>query len=52
MDMQQLTLAEIARALAAKEFSASELSSHLLARIKALEAEATMESVAGVLGVG
>ena len=37
MDMQQLTLAEIARALAAKEFSASELSSHLLARIKALD---------------
>ncbi|MBX9713051.1 MAG: Asp-tRNA(Asn)/Glu-tRNA(Gln) amidotransferase subunit GatA [Pseudomonadaceae bacterium] len=35
--MQQLTLAEIARALAAKEFSASELSSHLLARIKALD---------------
>jgi len=37
MDMQQLTLAEIARALAAKEFSASELSSHLLARIKTLD---------------
>ena len=37
MDMQQLTLAEIARALAAKEFSASELSSHLLARNKALD---------------
>lgn len=37
MDMQQLTLAKIARALAAKEFSASELSSHLLARIKALD---------------
>ena len=37
MDMQQLTLAEIARALAAKEFSASELSNHLLARIKALD---------------
>ena len=37
MDMQQLTLAEISRALAAKEFSASELSSHLLARIKALD---------------
>ena len=37
MDMQQLTLAEIARALAAKEFSASELSSHLLPRIKALD---------------
>ncbi|OYT94298.1 MAG: Asp-tRNA(Asn)/Glu-tRNA(Gln) amidotransferase GatCAB subunit A, partial [Pseudomonas sp. PGPPP3] len=35
--MQQLTLAEIARALAAKEFSASELSSHLLARIKTLD---------------
>jgi aspartyl-tRNA(Asn)/glutamyl-tRNA(Gln) amidotransferase subunit A len=37
MDMQQLTLAEISRALAAKQFSATELSSHLLARIKALD---------------
>ncbi len=37
MDMHQLTLGEISRALAAKEFSASELSSTLLARIKALE---------------
>jgi aspartyl-tRNA(Asn)/glutamyl-tRNA(Gln) amidotransferase subunit A len=37
MDMHQLTLAEISRALAAKEFSATELSSTLLARIKALD---------------
>jgi aspartyl-tRNA(Asn)/glutamyl-tRNA(Gln) amidotransferase subunit A len=37
MDMHQLTLGEISRALAAKEFSASELSSTLLARIKALD---------------
>jgi aspartyl-tRNA(Asn)/glutamyl-tRNA(Gln) amidotransferase subunit A len=37
MDMHQLSLADISRALAAKEFSASELSSHLLARIKALD---------------
>ncbi|MDO9322254.1 MAG: Asp-tRNA(Asn)/Glu-tRNA(Gln) amidotransferase subunit GatA [Pseudomonas sp.] len=35
--MHQLSLADISRALAAKEFSASELSSHLLARIKALD---------------
>jgi len=37
MDMQQLTLAEIARALAAKQFSAAELAQTLLARIKALD---------------
>jgi len=37
MDMHQLSLTDISRALAAKEFSASELSSHLLARIKALD---------------
>lgn len=37
MDMHQLTLGEISRALAGKEFSASELSSSLLARIKALD---------------
>ena len=52
MDMQQLTLAEIARALAAKEFSASELSNHLLARIKAIlrrsdRAEVTGGNLAG-----
>ncbi|OHC29444.1 MAG: aspartyl/glutamyl-tRNA amidotransferase subunit A [Pseudomonadales bacterium RIFCSPLOWO2_12_59_9] len=35
--MHQLSLTDISRALAAKEFSASELSSHLLARIKALD---------------
>lgn len=35
--MHQLTLAEIARALAAKEFSSEELSSALLARIQALD---------------
>ncbi|MBP8171830.1 MAG: Asp-tRNA(Asn)/Glu-tRNA(Gln) amidotransferase GatCAB subunit A, partial [Pseudomonas sp.] len=35
--MQQLTLAEIARALAAKQFSAAELAQTLLARIKALD---------------
>ncbi|MFT5781275.1 MAG: aspartyl-tRNA(Asn)/glutamyl-tRNA(Gln) amidotransferase subunit A [Pseudomonas sp.] len=39
MDMHQLTLGEISRALAAKEFSASELSSTLLARIKALDSQ-------------
>ena len=37
MNMQQMTLAEIARALAAKQFSASELTSNLLARIKTLD---------------
>ena len=37
MDMQQLTLAEIARALAAKQFSAAELAQTLLARIKTLD---------------
>ncbi|BCG23076.1 glutamyl-tRNA(Gln) amidotransferase subunit A [Pseudomonas tohonis] len=35
--MHQLTLAEIARALAAKEFSSEELSGALLARIQALD---------------
>ncbi|MDH1108560.1 Asp-tRNA(Asn)/Glu-tRNA(Gln) amidotransferase subunit GatA [Pseudomonas otitidis] len=35
--MHQLTLAEIARALAAKEFSSEELSSALLARIQTLD---------------
>ena len=35
--MHQLTLAEIARALAAKQFSAQELSQHLLSRINALD---------------
>ncbi|WP_350447904.1 Asp-tRNA(Asn)/Glu-tRNA(Gln) amidotransferase subunit GatA [Pseudomonas solani] len=35
--MHQLTLAEIARALAAKEFSSEELSGALLARIRALD---------------
>ncbi|ERI51350.1 hypothetical protein N878_22900, partial [Pseudomonas sp. EGD-AK9] len=35
--MHQLTLAEIARALAAKEFSAEELSRSLLARIAQLD---------------
>lgn len=37
--MHQLTLAEIARALAAKEFSSEELSSALLARIQALDSQ-------------
>jgi len=37
MDMQQLTLAEIARALAAKQFSAEELAQTLLTRIKTLD---------------
>ncbi len=37
MDMQQMTLAEISRALAAKQFSASELTNGLLARIKTLD---------------
>jgi aspartyl-tRNA(Asn)/glutamyl-tRNA(Gln) amidotransferase subunit A len=35
--MHQLSLAEIARALAAKQFSAEELSNHLLSRINALD---------------
>ncbi|MBX9753230.1 MAG: Asp-tRNA(Asn)/Glu-tRNA(Gln) amidotransferase subunit GatA [Pseudomonadaceae bacterium] len=35
--MHQLSLAEIARALAAKQFSAEELSRHLLSRINALD---------------
>jgi aspartyl-tRNA(Asn)/glutamyl-tRNA(Gln) amidotransferase subunit A len=37
MDMQQLTLAQIGRALAAREFSAEELAKTLLTRIKALD---------------
>ena len=37
MDMQQLTLAQISRALAAKQFSAQELTQSLLARIKTLD---------------
>ncbi len=37
MDMQQLTLAEISRALAAKQFSAQELAQSLLSRIKTLD---------------
>lgn len=35
--MHQLTLAEINRALAAKEFSAQEITQHLLARVKQLD---------------
>ena len=35
--MHQLSLAEIARALAAKQFSAEELSNHLLSRINAVD---------------
>ena len=37
MDMQQLTLAQISRALAAKQFSAQELAQSLLSRIKTLD---------------
>jgi aspartyl-tRNA(Asn)/glutamyl-tRNA(Gln) amidotransferase subunit A len=37
MDMQQMTLAEIGRALAARQFSAVELAQHLLTRIKAVD---------------
>ena len=37
MDMQQLTLAEIGRALASRAFSAEELAKTLLTRIKTLD---------------
>ena len=39
MDMQQLTLSEISRALAAKQFSAVELTQSLLGRIKQFDAQ-------------